>query len=218
MATVTKRKQESATGIWRMSFRITGNTGLCWGKRSPEVRRDDEAHDAFDERTALTRVRLDENNNVAISSQGLKKAILVGATRLNIKVPGGGGKATFKARLTAALLVTQEAFAVYKNGKLVTLDDLSIEAIDVPANPDKPKGPRVTRRFPKLYGTWEAACSYLLTDEMITEDLMLKHIRAAGIFDGIGTFRVGTGQSHGLFSIAERPDGTPDLEIVPFTM
>lgn len=218
MSTKTKSNLESVTGIWRVQFQIVGSTGLCWGRKAPEVKRDDESHEAYDERTVLSRVRRDDDGNCAISAEGIKKAILVGATRLNMKVPGGGGKATFKARLMAALLMTRDGFTVYRGGKPVVLDDLSIEAILVPSDPSKPKGGRVTRRFPKLYGSWEAQCEYLLTDEMINEDVLIRHVRAAGVYDGIGTFRVGTGQSHGLFALANDAKGEPMLNIVPYSV
>ena len=218
MSTKTKSNQESVSGIWNVQFKIVGNTGLCWGRKAPETRRDDESHEAYDERTVLSRVRLDDDGNCALSAEGIKKAILVGATRLNIKVPGGGGKATFKARLMAALLMTRDGFTVYRKGKPVVLDDLTVEAFLVPSDPSKPKGGRVTRRFPKLYGSWEANCDYMLTDEMISEDILIKHIRAAGVFDGIGTFRVGTGHSHGLFALAGDAAGEPQISITPLAM
>lgn len=217
MSTVTKsRKPESLTGVWDVAFRIQGSTGLCWGRKVHEVRRDDESHEDYDARTVMQRVRYDDDGNLAISADGIKRAILTGATRLNMKVPGGGGKATFKARLMAALLIIQEDFTVFRNGKPLTEGDISIEPLYVPSDPSKPKGGRVTRRFPKLYGSWEAYCRYLLTDEKVDEDVLVKHIRAAGLFDGIGTFRVGNGGSHGLFSLAQNSDGGPDITITAY--
>lgn len=215
----SSRKPDTESGIWRVEFWIQGNTGLTWGRKAPEERRDDESHDAFDERTVLSRVRLDKNRNLAISAEGIKRAILVGGTRLQMKVPGGGGKQTFKARLQAGLLMIEDSFTVFKaDGKPATLDDIVVETIYVPSDPSKPKGGRVNRRFPKLYGSWSARCQYLLTDEAISEDVLLRHIKAAGVFDGIGTFRVGVGQTHGLFALLKDEEGEPMLTIEPFVL
>lgn len=208
---------KASSGIRLLKFTICGKTGLCWGKRSAEVRRDEETPDQFDDRAVLTRVRLDNEGHPAISSEGIKRAILIAGTRLNMKVPGGaGGKATFKARLQAGILLTGDSFPVFRNGKRITLQDLTIEMLDVPSDGKKGGTSRVFRRFPKLLGSWEAQCEFIITDEALTEDVLFRHIRAAGLYDGIGTYRVGTGYSHGLFELYS--NGKPALSLEPVTI
>ena len=87
--------------------------------------------------------------------------------------------------------------------KPITKDDLVGDRLFVSANGKRGSGTRVHRIFPTVLPGWKAAISFVIVDEIITEDVFARVLRQAGQLIGIGSFRPRNKGIRGRFAVEE---------------
>lgn len=159
---------------------------------------DRETHDDYDRRIWRNKCTVNAEGIVCIPAMAFKQSIDTTAYKLGVKVPNRRG-ATFKGFFQSGFLCEGDT-PLHRNGKLYTPADAV--AVTISANSDgvRGSGKRVPRTFP-VYNKWEAEPSFIITDDIITEDIFEQHLKAAGILVSIGRFRAEKGGTNGRFRV-----------------
>lgn len=182
------------------SFTMIGTGPLLFGRPVFDEKRDDESHAQFDERTWQQKCSTDNDGKLAISSTAVHKCIIAGAKWLSMKLEKNK---TFTQRFVAGVFPLDPYFPIANGKPTLTPDDCEKLPLYVPSD-GKPGGTkRVWRIFPRLKPGWHCRASFLVTDERITEEVFEKHIRTAGLHDGIGSMRIGKGGPNGMFTVED---------------
>ena len=108
---------------------------------------------------------------------------------------------TYTKRIAAGIICKEPFFQVTKDGDPVTADDLEEYKVYVPSDGKKGGTRRVWRTFPRLMPRWEVSCSMYVTDDVITEDVLVRHLRCAGTHDGLGSMRIGNNGPNGMWTL-----------------
>lgn len=198
--------------ISQVSFDMVGFGPILFGKQIFEKKRDDEIHDAFELRTWRKRAGVDDGGNVVIPAAAVHKSLVFAGKWLSLSVPGGGKK-TFTKIFMCGLVCHVPEFRVLKNGKPLTaemLDDYPLSVDSGGGKSGSGSGKRVIRHFPRLTPPWTIPVTMLILAESITEDIFMRHARAAGMYDGMGAMRIGTGGPNGMW----RPENLTLAEYV----
>lgn len=165
---------------------------LCFGRFHNTPKLDREQPDVYEERT--WRERLHYNNqdgSVYIPANAIRKCIQGAAKFLGMPVKGKG-KNTYTKHFETGIMVLDPIILPVKK------DDVTRLTLAVPSD-GKPGGTtRVTRHFPIIY-KWEGQTDILIMDEIITQDVLLEHLYAAGQFIGLLTFRPRQREDKGRF-------------------
>jgi hypothetical protein len=187
--------------IRKVSFRCIGQANLMFGKPVHEKKRDDETADQFEERTWKERCHVDEASGV-LYRPGLEfqKTLCFAASWLSMKMPGGGGKKTYTKRFGSGVRPGGRGwFPILVNDKPAKLGDVGVLPLYVPSGGEKGGSKRVWRKFPILQPGWTIDVEMVIVDEAITEDVFVRHAQTAGIYDGLGSMRVGRQGPNGIF-------------------
>lgn len=182
-------------------FTLTSMPGspLFFGKRVFEEKPCDETHQQFDQRTWKHKVHVDESGQVVIQPFALKNMLESAAKRLQMKVPSVKG--TYTKLFVQGILVTEAMRLTDHSGGKLTIDDVSVNALDVPSDGKRGSGKRVCRLFPEVR-QWKTTAEILVLDNRITDEVLLKHITEGGKFIGFGSMRVENGGINGRFSVS----------------
>ena len=195
-------------------FTMVGTGPLLFGKAVFEEKRDDESHAQFDERTWQQKCTTDNDGRLAISGTAVHRCLVAGGSWLKMKFKG---TATFGKRFESGVFPVEPFFPIEVNGYSATTGDTEGSRVYatctpehcekyplfVPVGGDKRGTSRVWRIFPRLKPGWRCRASILVTDEQITAKVFEKHIRAAGLHDGMGAMRIGRGGPNGMFTVEE---------------
>ena len=171
-----------------------------------------ELSGAYEERTWRERLHYDSENNVYIPGTQFANAVRSAAKYLNIQIPGKG-KSTFTKNFDSGIMVTDNIYIGVKK------DDVEREYTCVTANGLKkdnvvgewvyvPSDGRVggTTRVEKCFGKiaeWEGTLEFHILDPIITEDVFLKVLEAAGSLIGVGRFRPRNRGWYGRFEVVD---------------
>jgi hypothetical protein len=186
--------------IFEASFKLVGHSPLLYGKPVHDEKRDDETHEQREDRTWKGRAHVTHDGKLCIPAMSVHRSLCAAARWLSMKVPGGGQK-TFSKRFESGILCNVPNFVVERNGKPLTLDDIDECPLFVPSDGKRGSGKRVWRKFPRVMPTWSICGAVLVTDGAITEDVFLRHLKCAGLHDGLGSMRIGTGGPNGMFEV-----------------
>jgi hypothetical protein len=124
-----------------------------------------------------------------IPQRHFKKALELSPSYLNEKLKGGR---TLTKYFKSALACTQGIVLPY------TRTDIPLLSVTVITK----EGYMVTSTHPTIE-KWEGSTEWLIYDDLLTQDLLLRHFRAAGIYVGVGKWRVGNGGEYGRFGIVD---------------
>lgn len=83
----------------------------------------------------------------------------------------------------------------------VNKQDVDGEWLFVPADGKRGSGKRVEKRFPVIPAGWIATFTVYVLDDIITKDVLVEHVGAAGKFIGIGRFRPRNNGFYGRFAV-----------------
>jgi len=153
-----------------------------------------ESPDAREKRTWSERASYDlATRKMFIPGIAFKKALETAASFLNMKIQGQRN-ATWKKHFLAGVQVFESLSLP------VTVEDVAGSWVYVPSDGKRGGGTRVMRCFPTV-PQWEGDVKFTILDDLITEEIFLTHLQAAGNFTGVGVFRPEKGGSHGRFKI-----------------
>jgi hypothetical protein len=105
----------------------------------------------------------------------------------------------------SGLICNVPELEVYKDGEPISRDyftqpgRLFALSCDPQGKKGGSGGKRVRRIFPRVMPPWVIKASLLVVPEPITEDIFLRHARTAGMFDGMGSFRIANGGPNGMW-------------------
>ncbi|MGW8181658.1 MAG: hypothetical protein ACWGQW_23250 [bacterium] len=186
----------------RVTFTCVGTGQLLFGKQIFEGKGDDETHEQMEERTWLNRCNKDEKGHLALPSIAFCRSLVFAAKWLNMKIPGEGKK-TYTKRFECGVVPDEAWFPLSNGKKTLKPEDAECLPLSVPSNGQRGGGKRVVRKFPRLSPGWTCKVSLLILDETITEAIFTKHIKTSGVYDGMGSMRVGNGNTNGRFVVED---------------
>jgi len=152
-----------------------------------------ESNPEHEKRTWRERMHSTKDGEIFIPPMAFKNCVSEIAKFLSIKIPGAG-KNTYTKHFEAGVLVTEPIL-------------LGIQKEDVPGewlflNSDGKRGGN--KRVWKCMGViheWKADVDFLVFDDTITEEVFEHHLKQAGMFIGIGRFRVRNNGFYGRFEV-----------------
>jgi len=164
-------------------------------KAFQSVRKENEAHDAFDERCWRERCNTAPDGRIMIPPMAFKQALVSAAKLMNEKIPGKRNQ-TWAKQFECGVLI----------GDGITLDvrpeDISGERLFVPSDGKKGGGSRVYRRFP-LIPQWSGVLIWYVTAPEIIKSVFQRYVEAAGLMIGLGRFRVERGGCYGRYRMTK---------------
>lgn len=162
-----------------------------------EVKKNSETHDQFDERTWRLHAHLnpDDSGTLCIPATAFSNCIKTAALKLGKKVKGRGA-ATYGKFFQGGVMVTDPLPLPKYRRETVTG-----EKVYVHANPSKgERAGRVWRTYPKI-DAWSGDVTFLVLDQVITEEVFRETLIYAGQVIGIGRFRPENRGYYGRFAL-----------------
>ena len=156
-----------------------------------------ESHDDYDVRTWRAKLNVSEDGTtVVIPMHGMMQCLVAAAKYSKKQIPGQG-KATWTAKFTAGIMLTE-------NPRL-NIDPKSLGCVTISANADgiRGSGKRVPRRFPVIPSGWKTTFDLYILDPIIIEPIVAEVLDGAGIYVGLGQFRPEKGGTNGRFRLAK---------------
>lgn len=184
----------------RAIVKCIGTEPLLFGKQILEGKRPDETHDQLEARTWMQRCVVDENGQLAIPGYAMQRSLVWAAKWLGEKIKGEGKK-TYTKRFESGVMPENAFFPLSNGKKILTPDDVERLDLPVPSQGKRGQGSRVWRSFPRLKSGWTFTAYLLILDEAITDDVFRRHVETAGLYDGMGSMRHGTGGQNGRYEV-----------------
>lgn len=159
--------------------------------QTPKLER--EIHRDYESRTWRDRLHSTEDGHVFIPPMAFKIALGEAAKFVSRQIPGKG-KSTYTKHFEAGVLVVEPLVLP------ILKEDVPGQWQFVPADGVRGSGKRVEKCFPVIH-QWEGDVTFLVLDEIITEDVFRETLEDAGKFIGIGFFRPRNNGFWGRFAV-----------------
>lgn len=184
----------------RCTVSVVGLAPYSASRKFEEPMLDRESHEDFERRTWREKCTVNGDGVVCVPAMGWKQGLDTTAYKLGMKVPNRRG-ATYKNFFLSGFLCESDA-PLHRNGHALRPADA--ECVPIWANSDgvRGSGKRVLRLFPS-FPQWETEISFMITDDIITEDVFEQHAKACGIICGVGRFRAEKGGLNGRFRVVK---------------
>ena len=147
----------------------------------------------YEARTWRERLHATEDGNVFIPPMAFKNSLSEAAKFLQRQIPGKG-KSTYTKHFEAGVLIMDMLVLPIKK------EDVAGEWLFVPSDGKRGGGSRVDKCFPVI-PSWEGDVTIHILDEIISKDVLMEHLDAAGKFIGIGRFRPRNNGFYGRFEV-----------------
>lgn len=192
------------------TFTIVGTSPLSFSRFHGQPKLSTKETEAgYDERLWREKLHYDDDASSKnylqcyIKPDALKQSIEGAASYLQTKVPGKG-QSTFKARFLGGVCIHHGIY-LYRDGSPITRDGEMIKRNIIFANADGVRGggKRVMRSLPLITLPWSATVVMDVYDSDISDAVLLNHLRAAGVYKGIGQYRPEKGGYCGRFIIED---------------
>lgn len=177
---------------------VTGSD-LCFGRPIAETK-GDETHDDFERRIWRQKIHSDEDGNCFIPPFALKNLFESSGKWLSMPVPGAGKK-TYTKRFVSGMMVS-DRMPLYKDGEPIAVDDADPLPLFCPSDGKRGGPRRVMRMFPR-FSRWESICVFYALDDLLTSDVVRKHLESGGMFVGFGSMRAENGGVNGRFTVED---------------
>lgn len=171
---------------------IESTSPYSQSKAFESERKENESHDAFDERCWRERCHVTKGL-VMIPPMAFKQSIVAAAKLMNEKIPGKRNQ-TWAKQFECGVLIGD---GIVTDSKI---EDVSSERLFVPSDGKRGGGTRVYRRFPRI-DQWSGVLTWWVTAPEIIESVFRRYMDAAGLMIGIGRFRVERGGFYGRFKV-----------------
>lgn len=187
---------------------IVGYGAYSSSKSSDEVQEQDgENQIDLEHRRKKARCHLNTKKQVVLPSISLKNMLATTAKRIGMKVPGNK-RATFTKNFVSGVIPQSEDPVLLVNGKPITMDEIGkdefsrYEPVFCHSDGKREGGSnkRVTRFYP-YFTKWSANVEFEILDPVLSAEIVIQHLVAAGIYNGIGRFRPQNGGLHGRFKV-----------------
>lgn len=177
----------------KVTVQIEGVSPLCQGRFHNTEKLDKENANDYEKRTWRSRLHIQDDGQVFIPAFALKNCLAECAKFLSIQIPGKG-KATYTKHFEAGVLVLDAAPLG------IMADAVVKEERFVPSDGRRGGGNRVIKYFPVM-PEWKCEAEFFIVDETVTSEVFQDHLRQAGQFIGLGSFRVRNNGIYGRFKV-----------------
>lgn len=166
---------------------------ICRFQFSKPVRGKDsrETDEAYDAAVCRDRAHYTAEGYAVITPRFFKKSLELTPLYLKEKIPGSRG-GTYTKYFKSGLACTQGIVLPF------TREDIPLLWVTVITK----EGYMISGSYPTIE-KWAGMTEWLVYDDILTKDVLLRHFICAGIAVGIGKWRVGNGGEYGRFSIQE---------------
>ena len=149
----------------------------------------------YETRTWRDRCHVNAQGNVIIPPMAFSNCIKEAARYLSLPIPGSA-RQTFTKHFESGVMVSEPLELPLK------LADVQPEWLFVPSDGKRGGGRRVEKCFPKIMA-WKGQVTFVILDDIITEDAFRQVIKVAGDLIGIGRFRPRNLGYYGRFECAK---------------
>jgi hypothetical protein len=176
------------------TVKITGITALQQSREygSVEQKQKSETHDAYEKRCWKLRAHTNPDGKIYHPGAAFKQSIVKSAQYLGTQIQGQGKK-TYTQKFQSGLTVVDNL----ETG--THIDNAEQRAVFASSTGKTGQGGRVWKYFPTL-PKWSGILTFHIYDPIITKEVFMEHIDAAGKFIGVGTWRPANGGEYGRFS------------------
>lgn len=185
----------------KVTATIKGVTPLSQSRALQTARGENEPADAHDLRCWKERMHVNPDGLVFIPPLAIKNGLTDAAAKLGLTVPGHGRK-QYKGLFESGIMCSDPIILKDENGKPIKADDVVFEKLHVPADGRRGGSTRVFRHFP-YFPKWQATVEFIVLDERIGDAAIERHMRALGVFVGLGRFRPSRNGYYGRFSVLD---------------
>lgn len=175
---------------------IKGIGAISFSRKHDLPKLEGESHADYDERTWREKCHYDaKTREIFAPGIMLKFALDYTSKQLGIQI-AGRGKKTWASVFQSGVICPDRMMLGIK------LDDVKRITIQANADGRRGSGTRVPRHFPIL-DEWGGTCTFLILNDMITEDVFKLHLVKAGQFCGLGRYAPRNGGHHGRFEVTQ---------------
>lgn len=172
---------------------------MLFGRQYSVPKLNKESHAEYEERTWSERLHKDDSGTVVLSPLSLKNCLRDAAKYLSEGIPGKG-KSTYTKHFKAGVMVFEQSPLTDEKASPIKADSVQPLWLNVPSDGMTGGTKRVPKAFPQVSG-WNATVDIHVLDEVITKDVLLRHLTEAGNFIGLGAMRVANGGISGRFKV-----------------
>jgi hypothetical protein len=174
---------------------LRATTPYSQGRNHDTPRLPRELHEAYEERVVLHKLHTDQRGEIFIPPTSFKKLLDATALYLKEQIPGRG-KETYTKHFVQAVICPEPISLG------ITSDKVHIQRVFTWSQPTKRSGGRVWKLFPRI-DTWEGALQIVCVDDILTLDVVERHLRIGGQITGIGVWRPQNGGMWGKFQVLD---------------
>jgi len=153
-----------------------------------------ETPDKHEERTWRGRMHTNDEGYVVIPGASFKNCLAEAAKYLSKQIPGRG-KSTYTKHFESGVMIMDEIVLP------LLAEEARGERLFVPSDGTRGSGNRVWKVFPFIPAGWKGRIQIIVTDDVITQDILLEHLCEAGNIIGIGRFRPRRNGYYGRFRV-----------------
>lgn len=164
-----------------------------------------ESKAEYEQRTWRERLHTNDKGEVILSPLMVKNCLRDAARYLGEQIPGKG-KSTYTKHFKSGVMVFDPALIKNASGKIIKSDMVEPLWLSVPSDGMTGGTKRVPKAFPQIVTGWTAQVDVVILDEVITKDVLSRHLATAGNFVGLGAMRVGNGGIAGRFKVVSIQD------------
>lgn len=163
-----------------------------------------EGHAEYEKRTWKEKAHWTKDGYMKVPAMSIKLALEEAAKRIGMKPPGKSAKATYTKYFKSGILIATDPVLN------ITKDEIEQEKCFIPSSSSGNN--RVIKYFPITEDCPTFEVSINITDDIITREAFEEHLEYAGLFVGLGRFRIGNGGTYGRFTVNKIKDWQ-DLEV-----
>ena len=183
------------------TVKLQGTTPMLFGRQYVVPKLNKESHAEYEERTWRERTHRNEQGHAVLSPLSLKNCLRDAAKYLSESIPGKG-KSTFTKHFKSGIMVFDQILLKDAKGQAIKADDIEPLWLNVPSDGMTGGTKRVPKAFPQVK-EWQGVAEVSVLDDVITKDVLLRHLTEAGNFIGFGAMRVANGGISGRFKVVE---------------
>jgi hypothetical protein len=188
----------------KLKVKLTGTSAYSPSKALVETKQNNEDYTAFEQRIWREKSHYNSKGEVVLPIFAAKAMLDSTASFLGEKVKGAGNK-TYAKLFRAGIILQGENPKLMVNGKSIRKQDLDPDEHSewVFCHSDGKRGGtagRVHRLFPK-FENWSVEFDLNAIESRLTEEVIARHLVAAGLFNGLGRFRPQNGGYLGRFEV-----------------
>ena len=178
--------------------KLQGTTPMLYGRQYAVPKLQRESAGEYEERTWKERMHT-QDGIVVLSPLSVKNCLRDAAKYLSESIPGKG-KSTYTKHFKSGVMVFEQAPLSDSKGYPIKADSVEPLWLNVPSDGMTGGTKRVPKAFPQVK-EWSATVEVSVLDEIISKDVLERHLTQAGNFVGLGAMRVANGGISGRFKV-----------------